>query len=132
MTALADALARTQSLGVVAIEKAYVAGASDQTEARELLESFGCNDTVELALLFAGLDVLRQFGAQPPQETPSYTERRKTEPLTEPQRARIERDLVARGLPPLDFAGITKEQASEIITQLKDGTYDAARWGIPF
>lgn len=131
MSALAEALTAAQRRALGAVEKAYVAGLIDGDGATKLLDSFGATDDVERGYLFAALEVVKMFGAAPPAE-PKPANDWKSEPMSESQRKRIERDCDAKQLPHPDFAGMTKGQASEVIESLGAGTYDPDKWSIPF
>lgn len=140
MTALADALQAAQRAALHAIGKAYVIlppQAEDKASTLAKLHEIGCTDVVEGAQLLAAWDVLRELGAAAPQPNgaQSYEERRKSEPATQLQKDAINKRLSARDLAPFepdDFAGITKAQASEMISALDAGTYDDNRWRVRF
>jgi hypothetical protein len=132
MTALSDALTAAQAKAIVTIERAYVAGHLDAESFAARLDEIGCGDVFERAHLLACLDTLREYGQPATTEREAYSERRKREPLTDPQRARIIRDCDAHSLPYPDFDALTKAQASEVIQSLEQGTYDPDKWTVPF
>lgn len=129
MTALSDALTAAQAKAIAALERAYVAGLIDAGGTVEQLNAIGCTDVIEQGQLFAALDVLREYGATAPAVANGA---RPPEPASESQRQFILRLADERGAVAPDFAGITKAQASEIISSLQAGTYDPERWAVPF
>ena len=131
MSALADALSTAQAKALGALQKAYVSGALDAEEMVAKMAAFGCTDVVDAAMLLHALDVLKDYGAQPP--APGYAERRTTDTPTDAQRTLIEKltkGFSADQVP--DLTGVTRAQASELIDSLKAGTYDASKWTVPF
>jgi hypothetical protein len=129
MTALSDALTAAQAKAIAALERGYVAGLVDAETMTAQLDVIGCADVIERAQLLAALDVLREWGATVPAEPNGG---RPPKPMSEPQRKLIERLADERGVAAPDLAGITSPQASELITQLQNGTYDPERWALPF
>ena len=126
--ALAEALAAAQAKALSALEKAYVRGALDAEQFSARMTEIGCTDTVDKALLLAALDTLKEHG----QTEPGYTEKRQTEKPTEAQAAYIAKLADQSGFTAPDLAGVTRAQASEIIDSLRNGTYDASKWELPF
>jgi hypothetical protein len=129
VTALSDALTAAQAKAITALERGYVAGLVDAETMTAQLDAIGCADVIERAQLLAALDVLREWGATAPAE-PNGS--RPPKPASEPQRRLIGRLADGRGFPAPDLAGVTSAHASEIITQLQNGTYDPERWALPF
>lgn len=136
MSALADALVAAQRRALAATQKAYVAGHINHEDAVAEINAYGLTDQVDIDFLLASLDVVRLRGAELPAEgngTPAQTD----SPATDAQRARVYRDLEkTRGQ---DIAqavsrepSLTKAQASEIIDSIAKGSYDAAKWEVPF
>jgi hypothetical protein len=113
------------------MEKQYAAGRMDAVEATELLETIGLTDSVDQERLLLALDFIRDTGASLPSEPTNGTRSPETDKATDAQLALIaklvaEKKVVGPDLP------ITKVQAHEIIDGLKGGTYDAAKWVLPF
>lgn len=129
MSALSDALTAAQARAITALERAYLAGIVDGSQLLESLNALGATDVIEQGELLVCLNVLREYGA-----TVGNGDRpaRQSEPATEPQRGLIAKLADERGVVAPDLAGVTKTQASEIITSLQNGTYDAERWVVPF
>ncbi|HEX4672036.1 MAG TPA: hypothetical protein VH279_07195 [Solirubrobacteraceae bacterium] len=132
-SALETALAAAQAKAVGALEKAYVAGQLSSEGLASRLAEIGCPDAVDGAHLLAALDVLREYGAAAPAAPGgSYAERNATRPATDAQRAFITRLADEKEVSPPDLSGLTREKASELIDQLRTGSYSAADWDIPF
>jgi hypothetical protein len=129
MTALSDALTAAQAKAISALERAYLHGMIDQGDLSTALAAIGARDVLEQGELFACLDVLVEYGAAAPAEQGPT---RQDATATAPQRDLIAKLRGERGLEPYDYPGITKQQASEIITALQRGTYDPAQWEAPF
>ena len=133
MSALAEALVAAQRRALQAIEKQYVAGKLDRDGAGTCLNLIGLNDEVDQDRLLFALDMIRDYGAQLPSEPAPSGEpvAKKSEPATDAQLALIARLAKERAVAGPDLP-ITKQDAHEIIDTLKAGSYDAARWQIPF
>jgi hypothetical protein len=136
MTPLSDALTAAQRSALAALEKAYVAGRVESEAMFTALEGVGISDPVDTAFLLAALDVLREWGVS----APTMTERvaaANGEPkkATEGQVSYIV-DLLKKGkhgpLAEADLRALTFDSASELIDSLKDGSYDASAWDVPF
>lgn len=133
MTPLSDALTAAQRRALAAVEKAYVAGHIEQDAAAEVLEACGITDPVDRAFLFASLDVLREWGAPVPAETNGAKSDPAGEKMSDKQRGFIEQLCREKNLPlPEDIELLSKASASEAINDLQAGTYDPAKWRIPF
>ena len=131
MSALADALSQAQAKALAALEKAYVAGQLEDAAMLEQMDAIGCTDVVEQHTLLEALNVLKAYGAPAPGS--SYSERRTNDKPTDAQMTLIGKlvaDLPEDQRP--DLAGATRAQASELIDSLKTGSYDAAKWTVPF
>jgi hypothetical protein len=133
MSALAEALVAAQRRALSAMEKQYAAGRLDADDARALMDGIGVTDAVDQDRLIAALDVIRDYGAQLPAETNGATSREAagTEPATGAQLALVERLVKEKHVTGPDLP-ITKAQAHEIIDSLKAGSYDPAKWTVPF
>lgn len=133
MSALAEALAAAQARAVAALGKQYIGGTIDDVTVRTDLESVGLTDEVDTNRLLAAWDILRAAGAPAPSEQAANGDGPRM--VSDAQRKFIadlfKRDA-GRGAPFPDLAGLTHEQASEMITSLKAGTYDATKWAVPF
>ena len=129
MSALSDALAAAQAKALAALEKAYVRGALDYEQFIARMDDIGCADDIDQALLVFALDVLKEYG----QTEPAYTEKRQTEKPTQAQIDYVGRLATEKGLAVPDLTGATRAQASEVISELLNGTFDPAKWpDIPF
>jgi hypothetical protein len=138
MTALTDALAAAQAKAIAALGKRYVAdvtASDDVTDYPALLAGIGCADEVEQAQLLAAWQILRETGTAAPTETrPGATgapeEPRKT--------SKAQLDLIAKlvrekGLePPDEPQNLLLEQASQMISAMRQGTYKADDYKVPF
>jgi hypothetical protein len=134
MSALAEALVAAQRQAVSSLTKAYVAGAFEddgETGLLAQLERIGLNDPVDADYLRECLDVLRTYGGAFP--APNGKPRPESDLASDKQKGLI-RDLCQRKNQPEpeDFELLTKKQASEAIDALDKGTYDPAKWRVPF
>ena len=130
MSALAEALVAAQRRALQATEKAYVAGALTHDEAVTELNAFGLTDEVDIVYLLAALDVVRLRGAALPAEPANGGEK-------VPDKASdAQLDLIAKLVQEKNVAApdlpLTKVDAHAIIDSLKSGSYDAAKWTVPF
>ena len=133
MSALAEALVAAQRQAVSSLTKVYVAGAfEDDGDAGLLaqLERIGLNDPVDAGYLRECLDVLRTYGGALP--APNGKPAPETEKASDKQLGLIADLCKWKNLPAPDTAALTKAQASEIIDSIDQGTYDPAKWSIPF
>lgn len=131
MSALAEALVAAQTRAVAALGKQYVGGAVDAETVRTDLESIGLTDDVDTTRLLAAWDILRSAGQSAPGEQTTNGGERKPEPATDAQLALIARMVAEKNVTGPDLP-ITKQNAHEIIDSLKNGSYDAAKWKVPF
>lgn len=131
MSALAEALVAAQRRALQALEKQYVAGKLDHDGACTCLNLIGLTDTVDQDRLFFALDMIRDYGAQLPSEPTNGGEPKPPEPASDAQLALIA-DLVKRKNVPAPDLPLTKVDASAIISSLQAGTYDPAKWTVPF
>lgn len=136
MTALADALTAAQTRAVAALSKSFVHTSGDDEAVaeraqlfRESLDEIGLTDKVEQEQLLAALAIIRAFGGEMP--TTANGEK-PPEKMTPAQRSLIERLVQEKGVTPPDLEQRTKQEAHEIIDTLKAGTYDPAKWRVPF
>jgi hypothetical protein len=127
VSALADALVAAQSRAVAALGKQYVGGQMDADALRAALDSIGMTDPTDTARWVAALDIITATGAVVPHENGA----RKDEPATEAQ-VKLIGSLVESKQVPMPALPLSKAQAHEIIDTLKAGTYDAAKWSVPF
>jgi hypothetical protein len=134
MTPLSDALTAAQRSALAALEKAYVSGSCTTDQFTDGLESCGITDAVDIVFLLAALNVLREWGVSAPTMTERVTRENGNEPASDKQKAFITRLLGEKNIAPTDMPDgpFTKGQASELIDQLQDGTYDAEKWRVPF
>jgi hypothetical protein len=131
VSALAEALVAAQRRALSAMEKAYVAGKLEPDTVREKLTAIGLTDDVDADRLLAALDLIREYGAPLPNEPTPNGEPRKPEPATDAQLALIAKLVKEKQAQGPDLP-VTKQQAHEIIDTLKAGSYDAAKWTVPF
>ena len=129
MTALAEALLAAQRQAIGAASKAFVAGTLNESDLFELLDDIGARDTVEQAQLLASLHALQRFGAAAPKA--SEPEKNGNEPASDAQRRFLAKLADERGTTAPDYP-LTKAQASQVIEQLKAGTYNPGEWTVPF
>jgi len=136
MSALAEALVAAQRRALGVLEKAYVAGAFEDDRMREQLDAIGLTDAVDHDYLIRALDVLRAYGGTLPSEPKGNGgEAKPTEKMTDAQASYIDKLWQERGGKPGDkpiLTGLSKEDASRLINQLKTNTYNVADWDIPF
>jgi hypothetical protein len=131
MSALAEALVAAQRRALSAMEKQYAAGKLEPDAVREKLTAIGLTDDVDADRLIAALDLIREYGAPLPQEADGNGKLREMEPASDAQLALIA-DLVKRNKLTAPDLPVTKVDASAIISSMKAGTYDAAKWTVPF
>jgi len=131
VSALAEALVAAQRRALAAVEKQYAAGKLESGDVREKLTAIGLTDDVDADRLIAALDLIREYGATLPTEPRGNGARPDDNAATDAQLALIA-DLVQKHkLEPPDMP-LTKADASAIITDMKAGSYDAAKWKVPF
>ena len=131
MTALADSLAVAQARAVAALSKAFMNGKGDiDTEGEAMiaaLNSMGLTDKVEQDHLMQSLTVLRTLGV---------TDSNGATPAQPEPASQKQLDYIAKLADEKSYAApegpFTKAQASEIIDTLQKGTYDQAKWEVPF
>jgi hypothetical protein len=89
----------------------------------------GLTDGVDTERILAAWSTIRALGA----DTPAESNGKPDEKASDKQRALI-RDLCKRKalVAPDDNTPLTKAQASEIIDSIDGGTYDPAKWTVPF
>jgi hypothetical protein len=114
-----------------AVEKQYAAGKLEPDAVREKLTAIGLTDDVDADRLIAALDLIREYGAALPSEPVNGAAAKGPEPATDAQLALVA-DLVKRKNVAAPDLPLTKTDAHEIIDTLKAGTYDAAKWTVPF
>lgn len=134
MSALADALVAAQRRALTALEKSYLAGGQDDDSMADAMERIGATDVVDRERLIASLSVIRELGASLPSE-PTNGAQKPKEGVTQAQSDYIDKLWTQRGGKPGDkpiLTGITKEDASRLIEQLKTDTYNVSDWEIPF
>jgi hypothetical protein len=118
---------------VFSLTKAYVAGAFEddgETGLLAQLERIGLNDPVDADYLRECLDVLRTYGGALP--AANGKPRPESEKASEKQTQLIADLCKRKNVAPPDVSVLTKAQASEIIDALDKGTYDPAKYSIPF
>lgn len=129
MTALSDALESSQARAVAVLAKEYVGGVRDVEAVAAALDAIGLTDEVDRQRWLASLDVIREGGGEAPAETNGA--KAKTEPATDKQKAFIAKLCDEKQQPYPDDVR-TKDEAHAIIESLQAGTYDAAKWRVPF
>lgn len=132
MTALSDALTAAQRSALAALEKAYVAGALESEAMVAALESVGISDPVDTAFLLAALDVLKEWGVSAPTMSERVARENGAEKMSAKQRDYLTKLAAEKGvhLRP-GFEGLSKQQASDAISELQGGTYDQQQ-DVPF
>lgn len=132
MTALSDALTAAQRSALAALEKAYVAGRIEPDALTAALEAVGISDPVDTAFLLAALDVLREWGVA----APTMSERVAREDPSQQPASKAQLDYIGRLCDEKQAERpdepLSKAEASEIIDALQAGTYDPAKYHVPF
>ena len=128
MSALAEALQAAQTRAVAVLAKQYVGGTKTEGEVTGCLEAVGLTDEVDRLRWLAALDVIRDGGSEAPAETNGKS---KDEAATQKQLDLILKLCRDKQLVPPDQP-LTKSDASEIIDSIDAGTYDPAKWKLPF
>jgi len=128
VTALAEALLTAQRGALAAMQKAFVRGALTGPDFKTRLDAIGCSDVTDGDTMISALNVMREFGAEPPQPTKPDTG---SEPASDRQTAYIQKLADERGTVAPDYK-LTKDNASKVIEQLKAGTYNPDEWTVPF
>jgi hypothetical protein len=113
------------------MEKAYVAGIIEGEQFGNLLDSIGLTDKVDKERLTQALMIVKDLGAPLPAEPPPNGEPRKPEPASDAQLAFVAKLVKDKQAQAPDLP-LTKAEAHEIIDTLQAGTYDAAKWTVPF
>jgi hypothetical protein len=132
VTALSDALAAAQARAVAALAKQYVGGQIASGEVVDRLRGCGLTDDVDTRAWLASLDVIREAGAQAPTEArPAPSSNGEPARASQRQLDYIGKLSNERGVV-VETAGLTSARASEIINELKAGTYDPAKDEVPF
>jgi hypothetical protein len=136
MTALSDSLATSQARAVAALAKSYVQGRIEPEAVREALSAVGLTDAVDTDQWLATLDVIREHGAAAPGEArgPRWAEGHSSGEVGRATDAQVkliakladERKLIAPQGP------FTMAQASQIIEQIKNGSYNPDDWAVQF
>ena len=130
---LADALSASRSKAIAALGRAYVRrdDEPDDDLFRGLMHSMGLDDDVAISFLLHAWKVLREEKAQAPGDGAAagqaYVERVRSEPATEAQLQRIQRDVERAGVVG-PTRPLTKLEASQVIESLKENRYDPDRW----
>jgi len=132
---LTDALRAAQARAIAALGKRYVTADYSPELDEEMmlyLHQMGCADTVEQGQLLTAWKVLRSTGVAAPSESAP-----KAEPAEE-KASQKQRDYIAdlckqRNLEPPDKDWpLTKETASDLIDDIKSGSYDSAKYQVQF
>jgi hypothetical protein len=134
MTALAEALKRAQDGALNALAKHYVNTDFEEIDLDQLrsdLDAIGCGDKVEQGQLIAAWSIVREHGGEVPKPAPPAVGRPDHEPASERQMSYIAKLADEKGTTAPDYQ-LTKESASEVISQLKAGTYNPDDWQVPF
>lgn len=129
MSVLADALQAAQARAAAAVGKAFVAGRITRGQADTELAQAGCSDETDRAALLDALELVARYGAGAPAEPKPQIDRSK---ITDAQVQYIGRLVKEKQVEPPDLAGLNRDQASKLIGELQNGTYDPAAWSIPF
>lgn len=127
VTALSEALAAAQRASLAALQKAYVNAGMDEEAFAAAAVECGIRDSVDLDLLIANLDVLREYGV----DLPAVPQTAPAEEASDRQWNFI-RQLADEKGTVAPVGPLTKAQASEVIDSLQAGTYDPDKWKVPF
>lgn len=129
MSALAEALLAAQRQAIATLEKQYVAGTMEVQPFCEWLDAMGCRDVIEQGQLLAAMNALKQFGVapQPTNGKPDPA----TEPASQKQLDYLAKLANEKGVIAPD-GPLTKAKASEAISALQNGTYNADDYCAPF
>jgi hypothetical protein len=135
MTALSQALEASQNKAVAALGKAYIRRdeAPDDELFDGLLKKIGLDDEVYIGFLLSAWAILRDLREQPPGEQEPLVA--SPELATQAQRDFIDKLMDDAGhvrFDRSDLARIHKPRASELIAELKAGTYDPSKWDVGF
>ena len=131
MSALAEALVAAQRRALSALQSEYVAGRIEREDAVAIMDAVGLSDPVEQDRLFAALDTIRTLGAALPAELVNGGGERTPDKATDAQLALIAKLVKEKGVT-APYLPVTKQDAHAIIDSLKQGSYDAAKWTVPF
>ncbi len=133
MSALSDALRAAQAQTLAAMQRAYLAQVIDPPEALILMDKIGCTDEVDRRHLMGALEALSRLGVQGQAQTPANGSQAESEPerASERQLAFIAKLADAANTVAPDVP-LTKDQASEVISALKAGTYNSDTYTVPF
>lgn len=127
VSALSEALEAAQTRAVAVLAKQYVGGTRAAEQVDEALVAIGLTDDVDAKRWFAALDVIRDGGGDAPAETNGKAK----QSATDKQKDYIAKLCQEKNQPYPDDVR-TKDEAHEIIESLQAGTYDPARWRVPF
>lgn len=130
MSALAEALLAAQRQAVGALSKAFVAGKIESVTLFAELDSIGLRDEVDQGLLLASLDIVKAFGGEAPKAAGASAPKMPEQP-SDAQQKLIARLCKEKNHVEPDWIA-SKEQASEIITALQNGSYNPAAYSVPF
>lgn len=132
-SALAEALLAAQRQAVASLSKAYVAGRITTNELASSLDLIGLRDDVDQGLLIHALGIVVMHGGEAPKATGQAND--KPDPATEPA-SQKQLDYLFRLADEKGFVApdgpLTKARASEAISALQAGTYNADEWAAPF
>ncbi len=126
MSALSDALRAAQAQTIAATQRAFLADALNVEEVVTIFNGIGCTDHVDRANLLSAWEALRGFGVQGQAASTPNGSQAASEPekASERQLSYIAKLADERGTT-APTVPLTKDQASEVITRLQNGTYDA-------
>jgi hypothetical protein len=131
MSALSDALAVAQARAVAALAKGYMAGKYDEEGVALALLSIGLGDDIDSERWLDALDIIRDAGGEAPGETGVGRVVAAMEPASDAQWSYLSKLADEKGFTAPE-GPLTKDQASEAIDALKNGTYDPDKWTVPF
>jgi hypothetical protein len=129
MSGFPESLTAYQDAAVKALGKRYIRGVDepDDAEFRLKLHDLGVEDGLGITWMLTAWRVLRDEREQPPEVRPASV-------AADSEASEAQWSLIRRlldGAAPPD-GPLTKEQASMVIDQLKDGSYKAEAWAVPF
>ena len=130
-TEITDALGVTREAVIRAWGKSYIRRDEEPDDDlyRAGFHSIGIDDDRAIGFLLAGWKVLREQRADAPGE--QAVNGAKVEQASDPQWTLIRKLAAEKQTEPPD-AALTKAQATQVIDQLKAGTYKPEQWAVPF
>jgi hypothetical protein len=129
MSGFPESLTAYQDAALKALGRRYIRSVDDPDPDtyRLQLVALGVNDELGIQWMLESWKVLREEREQPPEVVPASVAADKQ--ASDAQWSLIRQLL--KGQKPPD-GPLTKDEASRVIDQLKDGSYKAEAWAVPF